>query len=68
MSPLVHLVGFGLRQVIGDYADGVGQVVAAVEQHFRDHSRKLPKRWTRPTSGPGKPSASLWPATACSTA
>ena len=43
MSPLVHLVGFGLRQVIGDYADGVGQVVAAVEQHFRDHSRKLPK-------------------------
>ncbi len=43
MSLVAQLVGFGLRQVIGDFADSSVQVVAAVEQHFRDHSRTLPK-------------------------
>jgi hypothetical protein len=43
MSPITQLVGFGLRQVIGDYADGPVQIAAAVEQRFRDHSRILPK-------------------------
>ncbi len=43
MSLVTQLIGFGLRQVIGDSADDVGQVVGAVEQRFRDHSRKLPK-------------------------
>jgi formylglycine-generating enzyme required for sulfatase activity/serine/threonine protein kinase len=33
------LLGFGLRQVVGD---GVEGVVEAVEQRFRDHSRTLP--------------------------
>ncbi len=43
MSLVAQLVGFGLRQVIGDYADSSVQIVAAVEQRFRDHSRTLPK-------------------------
>jgi hypothetical protein len=43
MSPVTQLIGFGLRQVIGDYADGAVQVVALIEQRFRDHSRTLPK-------------------------
>ncbi len=43
MSLLTQLIGFGLRQVIGDSADTVMQVVEVVEQQFRDHSRKLPK-------------------------
>jgi tetratricopeptide (TPR) repeat protein len=43
MSPITQLVGFGLRQVIGDYADGAVQVAAVIEQRFRDHSRTLPK-------------------------
>jgi hypothetical protein len=41
MSPITQLVGFGLRQVIGDYADGAVQIAATVEQRFRDHSRTL---------------------------
>ena len=43
MTPITQLVGFGLRQVIGDYADGAVQVAAVIEQRFRDHSRTLPK-------------------------
>ncbi len=43
MSLLTQLIGFGLRQVIGDSADTVTQVVEVVEQRFRDHSRTLPK-------------------------
>ena len=43
MSLVTQLIGFGLRQVIGDSADDIGQVVGIVEQRFRDHSRKLPK-------------------------
>ena len=43
MSLAAQLVGFGLRQVIGDCADNAVQSVAAVEQRFRDHSRTLPK-------------------------
>ncbi len=43
MSPITQLIGFSLRQVIGDYADGPVQIAAAVEQRFRDHSRTLPK-------------------------
>ncbi len=43
MSPITQLVGFGLRQVIGDYADGAVQVVALIEQRFRDHRTTLPK-------------------------
>jgi len=43
VSLVTHLVGFGLRQVIGDYADSAVQIIAAVEQRFRDHSRTLPK-------------------------
>ena len=43
MSLVTQLIGFGLRQVIGDSADDVGQVVGVVEQRFRDHSRTLPK-------------------------
>ncbi len=43
MSPITRLVSFGLRQVIGDYADSAVQITAAVEQRFRDHSRTLPK-------------------------
>jgi hypothetical protein len=43
MSPITQLVGFGLRQVIGDYADGAVQVAAVIEHRFRDHSRTLPK-------------------------
>ncbi len=56
MSLATQLIGFGLRQVIGDSADAVVQVAEAVEQgipaaakvvkviekHFRDHSRTLP--------------------------
>ena len=43
MSLVTQLVGFGLRQVIGDFGDNVVQVVEIVEQRFRDHSRTLPK-------------------------
>ena len=43
MSLVAQLVGFGLRQVIGDFADNAVQIVAAVEQRFRDHSQTLPK-------------------------
>jgi hypothetical protein len=43
MSPITQLVGFGLRQVIGDYADSAIQIAAAIEQRFRDHSTTLPK-------------------------
>src|SRR5450755_1731325 len=43
MSLLTQLAGFALRQVIGDFSDNVVQVVGLVEQHFRDHSRTLPK-------------------------
>ena len=43
MSLVAQLVGFGLRQVIGDCADNAVQIVGAVEQRFRDHSRTLPK-------------------------
>jgi serine/threonine protein kinase len=43
MSPITQLVGFGLRQVIGDHADGAVQIVAVIEQRLRDHSRTLPK-------------------------
>ena len=43
MSLVTQLVGFGLRQVIGDSADDVVQVVGMIEQRFRDHSRTLPK-------------------------
>ena len=42
MSLIAQLVGFGLRQVIGDYADSAVQIASAVEQRFRDHSRTLP--------------------------
>ena len=40
MSLVTHLVSFGLRQVLGVNVDGV---VKAVERHFSDPSRKLPK-------------------------
>ncbi|HVS40578.1 MAG TPA: bifunctional serine/threonine-protein kinase/formylglycine-generating enzyme family protein [Gemmataceae bacterium] len=43
MSFITQLIAFGLRQVIGDCADDVAQVVGVVERRFRDHSRKLPK-------------------------
>ena len=43
MSLVTQLVGFGLRQVIGDSAGDIAGFVAAVEQRFRDHSRTLPK-------------------------
>jgi tRNA A-37 threonylcarbamoyl transferase component Bud32/tetratricopeptide (TPR) repeat protein len=43
VSLISQLVGFGLRQVIGGFADDAVQVVEAVEQRFRDHSRTLPK-------------------------
>ncbi len=43
MSLLTQLIGFGLRQVIGDSADDAAQIVGVVEQRFRDHSRTLPK-------------------------
>ena len=43
MSLVAQLVGFGLRQVIGDFADSAVQIVTAVEQRFRDHSQTLPK-------------------------
>ena len=43
MSLVAQLVGFGLRQVIGDFADNAVKIVGAVEQRFRDHSRTLPK-------------------------
>ena len=42
MSLLSQLVGFGLRQVIGDAGDDAAAVVALVERRFRDHSRALP--------------------------
>ena len=42
MSLITPLVSFGLRQMIGDYADGPVQVATAIEQRFRDHSRTLP--------------------------
>jgi formylglycine-generating enzyme required for sulfatase activity len=40
MSPLGHLVGFALRQVIGD---GFEDILDAVEQRCRDHSQTLAK-------------------------
>src|SRR5471032_45912 len=43
MSLVTQLAGFALRQVIGGYGDNVVEVVGVVEQHFRDHSRTLPK-------------------------
>ncbi|HBI46353.1 MAG TPA: hypothetical protein DDY78_26405, partial [Planctomycetales bacterium] len=43
MSPITQLVGFGLRQVIGDYADSAVQIAVVIEQRFRDHSTTLPK-------------------------
>jgi len=42
MSLVTQLIGFGLRQVIGDHACTAIQVAEAVEGHFRDHSRTLP--------------------------
>ncbi len=44
MSLVTSLIGFGLRQVIGDAA---GNVVEVVEQRFRDHSQTLPKALER---------------------
>jgi hypothetical protein len=44
MSLIGSLIGFGLRQVLGD---GVENVVATVEQRFRDHSQTLPKALQR---------------------
>jgi hypothetical protein len=41
MSLITQLVSFGLRQVIGDYADGAVQVALVIEQRFRDHSTTL---------------------------
>jgi hypothetical protein len=43
MSLVTQLVGFALRQVIGDFGDNVVQAANVVEQHFRDQSRTLPK-------------------------
>jgi hypothetical protein len=43
VSFVTQLIAFGLRQVIGDGADDVAQIVGVVEQRFRDHSRTLPK-------------------------
>ncbi len=43
MSLITQLIGFGLRQVIGDSADNIVPFVEVVEQRFRDHSRTLPK-------------------------
>src|SRR4051812_16391649 len=42
VSLVTQLVGFGLRQVLGDYASTPIQVAELVERHFRDHSRTLP--------------------------
>src|SRR4051794_4964911 len=39
MSPLRHLLGFGLRQLLGDSHEGV---VQAVTSYFKDHSTTLP--------------------------
>jgi len=48
MSLLTHLVGFGLRQVIGDAGGDAGAcIVGVVEQRFRDHSQSLPKALDR---------------------
>lgn len=44
MSLFNSLLGFGLRQVLGD---GVGNVVESVQQRFRDHSRALPDALAR---------------------
>jgi hypothetical protein len=43
--PIVSsLIGFGLRQIIGE---GALPVVSAIEQRFRDHSQTLPKALAR---------------------
>jgi serine/threonine protein kinase len=44
MSLVYQLIGFGLRQVLGD---GVETVVETVEQRFRDHSQTLPRALER---------------------
>src|SRR5439155_21673420 len=44
MSVLGKLVGFGLRQVIGDTHE---KVADAVEGQFRDHSQTLPRALAR---------------------
>ncbi len=43
MSLATQLIGFGLRQVIGDYDGNALQVAEAVKQRFTDHSQTLPK-------------------------
>src|SRR5579872_532819 len=47
VSLVTQLVGFGLRQVIGDHADNSLQVVGLVERWFTDHSGKLPQALER---------------------
>ncbi len=47
MSLVTQLIGFGLRQVIGDHADNAVQVIEVVKQRFRDHSQTLPKALER---------------------
>jgi formylglycine-generating enzyme required for sulfatase activity len=44
MFLLRPLVGFGLRQLLGD---GIENVVVAVEQRFRDHGQALPRALER---------------------
>ena len=44
MSLVSTLIGFGLRQVIGDGAEkAVEEAVEAVKQYFRDHGQALPR-------------------------
>jgi formylglycine-generating enzyme required for sulfatase activity/tRNA A-37 threonylcarbamoyl transferase component Bud32 len=40
MNPVGPLIGYGLRQVVGESAD---QAVTFLEQHFADHSQALPR-------------------------
>jgi hypothetical protein len=47
VSLVAQLVGFGLRQVIGDFGGDIAQVVGVVEQRFRDHSGRLPEALDR---------------------
>src|SRR5947208_2648053 len=44
MSPVLHLVAFGLRQVVGgSIGDSAEGVVKFIEQRFTDHSQALPR-------------------------
>ena len=65
MSVVRQLVGFGLRQALGESAENL---TGLVEQYVRDHGQTLPRALDRAHDRAGRHSASPWQEMVCSTA